>query len=571
MRGACALYVGFVKSKSLIKRSLILAGSLSPFGSAWHNLSIRFWSMAREENSKWKRLKEILEDSSISGLPKIVKAKHLFPKLFWTALLIGGIVGFAVNMYYLTYRFLSEPVLNIQVAEYEKFIWPEIVICNPMNPIRYYNTSKWEELRNRTKRFHKLRYGHKKMLHYSHTILMSSINPHEFRLSETNRVIPFWKMYYDEPGITAIPNPFHSNGFTVLDVSHFETRQNVMLFPFPCYSLSTRKQPVLVKKERFKVLRKIVLPISTTEEDYKKFECHTDDRGVHLYVIPVNGTIPYRRTALLSSGSKVKASVKMHRKQRLKSKTNCTDSKFHIELYDATFSTYRKFQGTFADCKSFVTQRIYLRECNCYNPFLPIHRTDQYPPRLCLNLTLFSDSEITENLKCLQNTFNRYLVNKSDFLETLERECDQFKHPPCQELTYEVNLETSEMSENVNRERERYVSNIAEYLPGLQSGDSLEKIKRNVLLLSVMKSTNFGSYSSQEPEYEAAQFISDIGGIVGLWIGLSVVGFFEIFEIIAVAIQVHVYRNAPSDTLKTSNEQQPLAEDQNDCHCDSQV
>lgn len=494
-----------------------------------------------------RSLREIFESSSISGLPKIVGADNPYSRFFWTILLIGGIIGFAINMYYLTQRFVSEPVLNIQVAEYEKFVWPEIVLCNPMNPLPFWRlnySTKWNDLQKKTKRFLNLTYNYVKLVNYEHALLMSSINPHEFGVHQASNMFPFWRIKFESSGISAFTNSYYDQAYmTVPQTSHFQSRQHVILFPTPCYSFSTTTQPVLMAKDRLDVLGEILFPISTIAKDYERFNCHVDDRGVHLYIIPVNATIPDRRTARLTPGRKVKASLRMHRNERLKSKTNCTDARFEIELYDALFQTSRVFHGTFSDCKSFVTQRLFLETCKCYNPFFPIHRSSQHPPKLCLNTTLFSDSVIRSNLKCMNKVLAQTLYSKKnndDFVASVDRQCGEFKRLPCNEVSYSVDTEVSEISENVHEKRKVFASQVAEYLPGLKKGDSLKKIKNNVILLNVAKLSNFGSYNAQELEYDVAQFISDIGGIVGLWIGLSVVGVFELLEMLFAAVRYGV-------------------------------
>jgi len=46
-------------------------------------------------------------------------------------------------------------------------------------------------------------------------------------------------------------------------------------------------------------------------------------------------------------------------------------------------------------------QKVYVKKCTWYRPFLSIYKTGKEVSKLCLNATLVIETEIVDNLKCM--------------------------------------------------------------------------------------------------------------------------------------------------------------------------
>ncbi|XP_021343720.1 uncharacterized protein LOC110443677 [Mizuhopecten yessoensis] len=68
------------------------------------------------------------------------------------------------------------------------------------------------------------------------------------------------------------------------------------------------------------------------------------------------------------------------------------------------------------------------------------------------------------------------------------------------------------------------------------------KISLNFLKIVVYYQDLNHEEINEDPEIETAQFASDVGGAVGLWIGLSILSMFEVFQLIVELCQYGIYK-----------------------------
>lgn len=482
-------------------------------------------------------LKKLLESSGVTGLSRLSKSRNQATRLFWIILLIGGVVGFAINLFHVTQRYLSRPVLNVFTPDYEPFIWPDIILCNAMNPIPFWKypetINAWRQLINRSKMFQNESFDGKTYNYFDHTLLMSSIDPEAFHIDDTQAVISFFQTYIENITIATTTGTYDSYRYLPIHGPGFHMRLDSEFFPVPCLSVSPSHHPDLIPlQQKGLTLKALKLVVGMSYSSYKEFNCHYAPRGLSIHVVPPNYMMSFMKAHIVDPGTIVKVHLEMSRTQRLKEKTNCIEKPFQMELFDALLRTSSVFHGSYEDCKNFISQRLFLETCKCYNPFLPIYRSQQYPPRLCLNSTLYSSEAVRANLRCMDNVKIKY-SEKGVFLKLLKKECHKFKRPLCNEVHYQVDMDTRFLRNYTNEKRSFYVQKIARFAaPGASSDSDIGYIQENLAVIQVENLNENGSLNSQDYEYPIAQFISDLGGIIGLWVGLSIVGLFELVEII---------------------------------------
>lgn len=97
-----------------------------------------------------------------------------------------------------------------------------------------------------------------------------------------------------------------------------------------------------------------------------------------------------------------------------------------------------------------------------------------------------------------------------------------------------------------------YINNETISEPSIKNFKTYDQAKKNYLCLLVFYSDLKYSFISQIAKTELFSCISSIGGILSLFLGISFISFFEIFEIIFEAIHVLIRNTVSSSTFSNS-------------------
>ncbi|XP_020604471.1 amiloride-sensitive sodium channel subunit alpha-like [Orbicella faveolata] len=105
--------------------------------------------------------------------------------------------------------------------------------------------------------------------------------------------------------------------------------------------------------------------------------------------------------------------------------------------------------------------------------------------------------------------------------------CSKSCPPPCREIT--LKLSTSYSLWPTKAYEAFYM---AELKKRTKEVDGSDNFRANVLKVDIFFEELNYEVISEEPSYELANFVSDLGGSLGLWIGMSVLSFAELFELL---------------------------------------
>ena len=247
---------------------------------------------------------------------------------------------------------------------------------------------------------------------------------------------------------------------------------------------------------------------------------------------------------------------------------NCT-SNATLKNHDVKYSS----RGCLDEYRQQMTRRI----CNCTDISLPYRDSDldRFPycrilqlPDLCGHNASFW-SKITfanyESLSlvpdiCLRQTV-RFFENMDcvanataiAYRSVTERNADTHCYPPCSQIKYELRP-----SFNVWPSREGFYQTLGEMISVITNGDvyemlafmarwatddqdsqvAFEEFKSSFLLVDVFLSDTDVTRNTEQVMYEWYQMLSEFGGLLGLYIGMSVMTFCEIIELLIMKIHI---------------------------------
>lgn len=204
------------------------------------------------------------------------------------------------------------------------------------------------------------------------------------------------------------------------------------------------------------------------------------------------------------------------------------------------------------NCMKMCLQRHVIQTCGFYDVSLPtiteltnIHpcRLDNFVPDSCMFTVSESCIEalqqLNERIQCGRQV--RDVVTRNT---TLTGKC--LCHPPCNEVIYDVSYSLSKWPTSGYEGDAAfidifYITNFTERFEGTPKYDTIseyfsvknrEEAIKDFARLNVYVADNNVIITQESPDYELSQLVSDIGGQLGLWIGISVITITEMLELL---------------------------------------
>lgn len=476
------------------------------------------------------KLLENVRGTSVHGLSRAVTATSRCRRYFWVSLFFASVIGFSAHLIGLLHRYSKQPILMQVSYEHMPFKWPHVTLCNPMNPIPFWERPKllqvWQDLIERTRLYPSMPYektrGHRVR---SEMLAMSSIDFNDFFGNRSvNSLIfavhldfhrPIIEQSVSEGDRFSLVLNFHEAFRAVLETSRY---------PLPCYTLTPEAFKSIVSNDK---IQRIRLMVYVDQRSYRLFNSGHENRKIYLYLGNRNYTQQISSLFYVHPGTDSYFEISENHIHRLK---DCLDEHFKMRLFDVNMHATHELIGGYDDCIAFVSQRIFVQFCGCYNPFLPIVKLDHIAmPRLCFNMTHFSPARMKANVRCLNRVIHRY--DKASKFREISEECKKFKKKYCWQSTYTYIRHTNTWDRELNPKRRLLLTKFLKLLRNAPRNASEEFGYHNLLALHFVRKHKKTPFTFEELQYPLSQLLSDVGGSLGLWLGVSVISVFELIDI----------------------------------------
>ena len=232
-----------------------------------------------------------------------------------------------------------------------------------------------------------------------------------------------------------------------------------------------------------------------------------------------------------------------------------------VRLYDRIGAPYgncttkarekgSKYQYTSLACYRQCLQMALIRECGCMNIVLPAVENPSVPycqkfmdlPKKCA--TQYNDTECFAEVKKWRDQIycmNRTIMVMSNNLTEASCHCP----PACHETFYDFSYSAAKwpardellsalvnvaQNFNMNPYSNKALQKKYKYFPPLNDV-KLEYMWSDFVRLNVYMADSDGIKITESKDYEWFQLLSEVGGQLGLWVGISVITLFEVFEL----------------------------------------
>lgn len=263
-------------------------------------------------------------------------------------------------------------------------------------------------------------------------------------------------------------------------------------------------------------------------------------RGARIFVHPPN-TLPTPASFGYDAppGFSITLGVKARENVRIgEPHGNCTPS-----------NPNANYKYSLETCQSNCLQQTIVNTCGCYDNKISIPEGKLRVP-YCFHLPnmpmecMFTGEPLSDDCMKIMTSWSERMKCRKEVYENITKHGDDISdgcmcNPPCNDIEYDASYSMSTVPDNEhlfmslltgfldnmpNAKKEllkkKHGENFNEELTGF-----ITRVNIHIADSNVIKTT-------EAPDYEAIRLISDIGGQLGLWIGISVMTLFEVLQLI---------------------------------------
>ncbi len=441
-------------------------------------------------------IKSIIEDSTVHGIPRLLKSNSLISKITWiiffclsTSCCIYLIISAIFN--YLQYSVVTTIETIIEIPT----ILPVITICN----LDQFQTSD----------SYFIKQGYSQIPYLSNVLknlfIMSEINSYE----DTVRKSLAYSL--NESLISCEINTLNC-GLSDF-VWYFDSLYG------NCYSFNSGKNSQGYPADVFKISRagninglRLKLFIGNNLNDMASFQ---ELLGYHVIIHNQTYKITLNEGFDISTGVETNFAIyKVYETNKPNPYSDCIDlnsiDSFDSNLYRVIYASNKTYRQI--DCFDLCFQQLLIKRCDCY-----MASWDR------LNGTIQC---LTESQRyCTKLAWNFFISN-----DYVSKTCRQYCPLECNSISYKLTTSFSSFPSK------SYADSLKTHpiITSKFSNETLtyESIKQSVLSLNIYYDQLAFTQISKEAKFEIVDLISAFGGLLGLFLGMSFLSFVEIVEII---------------------------------------
>ncbi|XP_046544724.1 degenerin deg-1-like [Haliotis rubra] len=491
-------------------------------------------------------LTRFADRTSMQGIPYINTSKTWYAKLVWTLLLLGAMVAMGIHLYTLcsTY-FLFERQTQIKLG-FQNLKFPSITFCN-VNPVKSSMASRGsKELKNylRTIRPEAVASSIKTVILKKIAFLTHGVMQKAAQLEQKPPVNP-------NQGPRNTPNFFSGQRSTLQEIRKefihlysLEDRETriAMGHSISDMLVSCAFSGVVCNDSYFRIHPSSAYGNCYTLENYE-FVSFRSGPSYGLELILFLETDEYISTIASGIGAQflihgtntwpdpevdgISVSATMETNIGMRMLEIHRLGGLYGDCDDGTaFKARYGMEYTRKSCQTFCVHERIINRCGCY---------DELKETLYENINSSMPGRKVHPCRTREET--ACLLQIESRWETGLFQCNCFN--PCHETLYEKTTNTRMWPSDA------YATMLIQYLCNNKNESECERfekmdpreLSRNFMKINIFfEDLNFENIT-ETPAYEDVQFYSDIGGTVGLWVGLSVLSLAEVLQFLWEVIQ----------------------------------
>ncbi|PAA80670.1 hypothetical protein BOX15_Mlig003120g3 [Macrostomum lignano] len=514
------------------------------------------------ESPSKKLLKQFCESTSAHGFHKIFQGSSILHRIVWLLIIITAFSGFSAHLISLFSRFNEGPV-NTEISVYStNFVFPDISIC----ATSHFSLRRYE----RNPKIRSLNKPIKELV----SDIRSFWDPNNESDSEINGdLLNSLKSYLHEVNITKQSQEMilHCD-FAGTICSYINFTEYIDPNYFSCFTFSPRERHLLVGGERDGGLSVIMyvgdMMNFISEEDSLRYS-----KGFRA-VIHEKGTRPEMLEGFYVQEHACTYVQLGYTEEVVLRKCAEEESLQPLEFVDR-YGKVTQYRYSVRDCQVNLYQNFLNESCRCVSEILPLpakfrnitrhnitfcHHINEERLKQSRGAKSNDSSSVREKQECHDNAINE--IHKQVSAKKTKK--DSYCPLKCNNTRYEMRVMQNKWPNDANETRQALWEATQRTMHEARSrGDSTEVLEeimehlkndpyalQRFAKLTVYSHSTMGNIVRENWAYLARNLASDIGGILGLWLGVSIISTFEFFELF---IQLFSVRRKENQQLQAAS------------------
>ncbi|ESN91441.1 hypothetical protein HELRODRAFT_165474 [Helobdella robusta] len=536
------------------------------------------------------------ENTSVRVISKFTRSKDAFLKLLWLVLLMGSTSYMIQRLYVLLSDYYAYPVTTQYGENVgQNIIFPDITICNldPFASLKLDDqflsdfSSKLKFIKNR---FFEIIKDELNLLEKSALDVLNGA--FEEMASVSGYLINLEKEYQqsdDCPNFIVDCSFFGTNWFETRDscsIANFTRRWNPNYYS--CYTMETKN----LKTSNSNIIRGISLLLNVGPPNvipliYKSSLTSSQARGVQVSVHSPGTPPDLKRGFNVAPGTGNIVEIVQKERTRLKAPHNKSNENFlRLDCIEESSNSSKKY--TYDLCREYCQQNELKFKSGCLTHLLFIKDRDLGRFPLCGNFSYYlnlssSDASLNESIaeyvvnfsnslikaQCTAYRYNSkliicyfsiknillvFLIDKTVLIKN--DDCEKKCLMLCNEIMYQSFLTSATWPQpsiqldifqkyfisggcmKYSKVKQRYINYFDYYNDILINNtteiplSSLTQMQKSLLEIKFVMKQNFPFFQSEKPAYTSDMMIGAVGGMLSLWLGVTVASGVEVIELV---------------------------------------
>ncbi|KAL3320368.1 hypothetical protein Ciccas_000958 [Cichlidogyrus casuarinus] len=518
-------------------------------------------------------------------------------RLLWLFIMLSAATGFTVHLTFLVMRYTELRVNTQSEAMATRFVFPDVTVCSTdtfsrlrfdKHPVLPDLNMNFSQLLNVTRQFWHSRFEMEEKEQSPNTNIDSEI---------TTDTVNSLKKYIHQVNVTAQPQDL---------IWYCDFKGDSKLCSFANFSMETDPEflscftfspqdPYLHKGGEMEGGLKVILYLGDGMSQISDKEALDYFKGVRVVIHP-KGTRPnFKMDGFYAeAGHNTIVQLGYTELHMLnKPSRNCSEENEPIVFVNGfgskqhagvKHSLYKSFNYTLEDCLVREYQEYLLKNCSCVSESFPLpvaleNESDNFCHQIDERILISFDKEKAESQRF--KNFSESTTTKRgchddaiNFIHQRTAKDKLLRCPfPCESKQYTMRITRANWPANAKQvlSRMKMALNATRTLAAKLEYDTtvLNDIAENVqdfdtsmfLKLSIYAQSSMGDVVEEAWVYPARNLFSDLGGILGLWLGVSTITIFEFFELfISLLLQIFQSKSNRDQQNKMSRNRQNVEE-----------
>jgi hypothetical protein len=479
-----------------------------------------------------------LESSSFILLPNIQKSKYVLSSLVW---LILSLVSFGWCAWFMSRSiidYFSYDVISKTEFKYEtSLLFPVITICN----LNQFNTEYSREFLS-------------KVFNSSYPNMDYELYANDYVNQITTQNISLKYQFGKRLDETIIKCKFGiyncnlNEDFELFYDDHYGN----------CYRFNSGKNMNGKTVERryanaFMSYLEMVLWIGPNQNNYDMF---SEENGMVVFMNNNTADLVLGNGVTISPSYSTRISLdKINVMKKPQPYSNCVDNLNKIDSYDSlifkkVIEKYPNYTYTYMVCFFHCLQKTFGQFCDCQT------KNSKFIYYETMRFCFMNDTQIYEDKVCMEQYLNNFLTNSKYYLNQCDCPIE------CNYDFYRYSISTSEFP---TRQYSAYLaknslikSNLKQLNSDNVSLDDFDQIRKSVAKIVIYYGDMTQTFITEYAKTQIADLVACVGGILGLFMGISFLSFIEIFDLLIQFIYICINKSKSTKVEAIINVKNPL-------------